>query len=187
MVDRGEFFLKSYSINQVITIRFNGQTIQLSTDPIKLDKSEKLKIELNDLSETGTLLICGLNDKKVLLNLAIDIKNLLSLALGKRIIFDKQVYWSGEGSESIERQMSKNENEGEQIIPDFEIMNFLEKTLPKWTEYSKQEKDDIYTITDYLNQTKHDFIEDRILRTVQACECASNYWLKTVDLPIELL
>jgi hypothetical protein len=93
---------------------------------------------------------------------------LLSIGLGKRVIFDRQVYWINEQSEQVDKEMSKNENQGEQIIPDIEIAKYLEQVLPAWTALSKPEKDDIFTITDYLNQTQHDFIEDRILRTVQA-------------------
>ena len=82
--------------------------------------------------------------------------------------------------------MSKNDNRGEQIIPDFQLKNFLGSTLPGWTRLSKPEKDDLFTITVYLNQTRHDFIEDRLLRTVQAWECSAFYWTKEMELPDDL-
>lgn len=185
MVDKGEFFLKGYNLNQPVNLSYSGQTITIETDTSAVVYSEKLKKEGNKV-ETAKLTIAGTNEKETLRQLAIDIKNILSIGLGKRVIFDRQVYSSNEQSEQVEKEMSKNENQGEQIIPDFEIRKYLEQVLPAWNALSKREKDDIFTITDYLNQTRHDFIEDRILRTIQAWECAANYWIKDVELSNEL-
>lgn len=82
--------------------------------------------------------------------------------------------------------MSKNHNIGEQIVPDFEIENYLNSTLGNWRKFSKKQKDDIFVITDYLNQTKIDFVEDRVLRTVQAWECAAKYWQEEIQLSEDL-
>ena len=186
MVNKGEFYLKGYFYEQKIEIFFNGKTIHLDANTNKIEKLEKLKTEESKFSETGILQISGLDDKATLLNNAINIKNLLSLGLGKRIIFDRQVYNINDACESIEKSMSKNENQGEQIIPDFKIKNYLKKTLPIWASYTENQKDDILIITDYLNQTRYDFIEDRVLRTVQAWECAANYWIKDIALSADL-
>ena len=186
MVDKGEFFLKGYTYKQPITFPFGGQTIQLYANLINHEKLTRLKSEESEVSETGILKILGLNDKEKLRDIAVDIKNLLSIGLGKTIIFDRQTYWIGEAYETIEELMNKNENQGERIIPDFEIKNYLEQVLPNWVNYSKIQKDDIFTITDYLNQTRHGHIEDRILRTVQAWECAANYWVEEMELSEDL-
>lgn len=176
--------MKGYSINRPIHLSFSGQTITIQTDTAAVLASEKLKEEKSKI-ETGKLTITGGNEKEELRQLAVDIKNLLSIGLGKRVIFDRQVFWKGEYPEQVDREMTKNDNQGEQIIPDFEIGKYLEQVLPTWSSLSKPEKDDIFTITDYLNQTRHDFIEDRILRTVQAWECAANYWTKDTRLSDE--
>lgn len=120
------------------------------------------------------------------MDIAIDIKNLLSIALGRRIIFDRQQYWFDGNADIVEKEMSKNYNAGKAIIPDSRIQEFLEQTLPKWRTYTKAEKTKIFIIINYLNQTSHDFIEDRILRTVQAWECFGHYWIEEIELTDEL-
>lgn len=185
MVDKAEFFLKGYSTNKSIEFTFDKYSINLKVDKEKVANLEKLKDDLKEASETSILTIIGSSDEIEVRSIAVDLKNLLSLALGRRVIFDRQKYWSADNSNLVETLMSKNDNEGKQIIPDFELKEFLYQTLPHWTKLSKQEKDDIFTITDYLNQTKHDFIEDRILRTVQAWECSGSCWTMETELPAE--
>lgn len=186
MSDKAEFLLKEYFVKQAISFNYSGQIIELVANEENLSKFEKLKIEENTVSETGILRIASLNDNEQKRSLAIDIKNLLSIALGRRIIFDRQKYWIGNSFEIEEKAMANSPNQGDQIVPDFEISNYLQSSLPFWTKSSKKEKDDIFTITDYLNQTRHDFVEDRILRTVQAWECAANYWVSEVELTNDL-
>lgn len=187
MVDKGEFLLKSYSTKNDIEFSFNGHAIKLIPNSDNAKRLNKLTTELAFASETSSLTIDGPADKDKLRDVAVDIKNLLSIAIGKRVTFDRQIYWTGQDSSPVEMQMSKNENEGEQIIPDFEIARYLTTTLPTWTKLSKEQKNDIFTITDYLNQTRHDFIEDRILRTVQAWECSAFNWTQEPDLPNDLI
>ncbi len=182
MIDKAEFFLKDYLLVQKVQLSFNNQTIKIETLKEKYEEYKKIKEELSDYSEFSILTITDNQDKDELLNLALDIKNLLSIALGRRIIFDKQSYWSNETQTIVNKEMSESTNFGVQIVPDFEIENFLKKTLPKWSELTKSEKTDFYIVTDYLNQTRKDFIEDRILRTMQAWECSANYWTKPVEL-----
>jgi hypothetical protein len=186
MSDKGEFLLKEYFVKQSIVFTYTGQVIHLLSNEDNISKFEKLKIDEDTVSETGILRIEAANDNEQKRLLAIDIKNLLSIALGRRIIFDRQKYWTGDSVEIEEKAMASSPNQGDQIVPDFEISRYLQSTLPFWTKCSKTEKDDIFTITDYLNQTKNDFVEDRILRTVQAWECAANYWVGEVQLTDDL-
>src|SRR5688572_6676374 len=147
MSDKGEFLLKGYFVNQSISFNYMGQDIQLVTNKENVAKLEKLKIEEDTVSETGILQIVAVDDNEEKRSLAIDIKNLLSIALGRRVIFDRQKYWTGNNFETEERIMANSPNLGEQIVPDFELANYLQSTLPSWTNYSKKEKDDIFTIT----------------------------------------
>jgi hypothetical protein len=187
MVDKGEFFLKNYSTKKDIEFSFNGHQIKLISNSDNSERLTKLTAELELASETSSIIIDGPAEKEKLLDVAVDVKNLLSIAIGKRVTFDRQIYWTGQDRSLVEMEMSKNENEGEQIIPDFEIAKYLTATLPTWTRLSKEQKNDIFIITDYLNQTRHDFIEDRILRTIQAWECSAFNWTQEPDLPNDLI
>lgn len=187
MVDRGEFFLKGHSFKRPIEFSFNGYKIELTNNRENAEQLSMLKMKLALASETSNLTITGPAEEVSLRDVAVDIKNLLSIAIGRRIIFDRQVYRTGHSQNLVEKVMSKNENEGEQIIPDFEISSYLNTTLPVWSNFTKSQKDDIFTVTDYLNQTRHDFIEDRILRTVQAWECSANYWIQEPTLSDDLI
>jgi hypothetical protein len=183
MIDRADYFLKGYYCKTPVSFSFKELEIQIVPNPAKIDQEKK---GFPTYAETGILSVSGSNDKVVLENIAVDIKNVLSIGLGNRVIFDRQSYWTGDDVENIERKMSKNGNSGEQIIPESEIHFFLAETLPKWSQLSLQEKNDIFIITDYLNQTKTDFVADRLLRTVQAWECAANYWIPEVSLTDDL-
>lgn len=183
---KADFFLKDYSINKDVLINYEGINLSIESDKRKVDNLIELKQSLEKNSETATLRITDSHSKEKSLDLAIDIKNLLSIGLGKRITFDRQLYWKDNSFEEVEKSMSKNHNMGEQIVPDFEIENYLNSTLVNWRRFSKKEKDDIFIITDYLNQTKIDFIEDRILKTVQAWECAAMYWQEEIELSEDL-
>ncbi|GAB4040195.1 hypothetical protein [Spirosoma gilvum] len=187
MIDKGEFLLMNNSIKNNIELSYNELKIELTPNPKNEERLRKLKSLLKLTAETSSLIIDGPAEQGKLLEIAIDIKNLLSIALGRRVTFDRQIYWNGQASNLEEREMSKNENKGEQIIPDFEIAKYLSTTLPIWTNLSKIEKDDIFTITDYLNQTRHGFIEDRILRVVQAWECSAYNWTQEPALPEDLV
>lgn len=186
MIDRGEFLFKGYQINIPVRLSFKDYEISLTTNLQNVENHNKLMEELTLASETSTLTIKGIGDQEKLRDVAVDIKNLLSIAIGKSVTFDRQIYWVGQSKNQIEKVMSKNENKGEQIIPDFEISKYLTAALSIWGELSKDQKTDYFTIIDYLNQTRHGFIEDRILRTVQAWECSAFYWTQESKLPPEL-
>ena len=186
MIDKGEFFLKNYLSKQKVQLSFNNQIIKIETLKDKYQEYKKIKDKLSTSSEFTVLTITENQDKDELINLALDIKNLLSIALGQRIIFNKQSYWINDTQTIINKEMSESKNLGVQIIPDSEIENFLNKTLPKWSKLTEAEKTDYFIVTDYLNQTREDFIEDRILKTMQAWECSANYWTNPVELTQDL-
>ncbi|MCF8255551.1 MAG: hypothetical protein K9H61_03065 [Bacteroidia bacterium] len=181
-MDKAEFLLKGYSYEKKVNINYNNLVLSIESDKNKIDNLNELNRSLEIGSETAKLVIEGSFTEDISLALALDIKNLLSIALGKRITFDRQLYWKNGAFEEIRRTMSKNHNFGEQVVPDTELANFLSSTLNIWLKFTNKEKNDIFIITDYLNQTNLDFIEDRILRTVQAWECAAMYWQEEIEL-----
>lgn len=182
MTEKSEFYLRNYLSKENIEFNYESQIIKIDFQKDKLAKHEEFKNKLFNNSDYTILSIDKLQKKEDSLNLAIDLKNLLSFALGKRIIFNKQSYFLEEKETVINKEMAESSNSGPQIIPDLEIKGFLISSLPIWRKLSNSEKNNFYTIFDYLNQTREGFIEDRILRTVQAWECSANYWTDKVEL-----
>lgn len=186
MIDEAKFFLKNCFIEQKVQLSLNGQTIEIETIKEKYEECKKIKKKLSAYSDFSILTITAKQDKNESLNLARDIKNLLSIALGQRVIFDKQSYFKNNNHSIVFQEMIDSTNFGIQIIPHFEIQNFLNKTLLKWIELTEEEKKIFYIVTDYLNQTREDYLEDRILRTMQAWECFANFWTKPAELNKDL-
>ena len=82
--------------------------------------------------------------------------------------------------------MAVSLNSGFPIIPDFELEKYLLETLPTWKGLSKKERDDLFVIFDYLNQSRDGFLEDRIFRIAQAWESLTDSWKVEIDLPLPL-
>ncbi len=187
MVCKTEFYLKNYFCTNKIEISYNNEKILIEFDKSKNDEFKKIEAELESKSETGLLTLFNEKNHDKSQKLAIDIISLLSLALGENIIFDRCLFREDNLDKPFEKEMVVNTNKGEQIIPNFEIKEFLEKTLPIYNNLSDIEKNEILVITDYLNQTSNGYIEDRILRMAQAWEIAAMYWVKeTIVLTDEL-
>ena len=154
--EKAIFFLNNYSGKHHVKFNFDSKDIKITVDKNVQEEISKQKDEI----QISELEISGQNTEKVYLNIAIDIKNLLSLAMGRRVTFDKQEYsYSGKPKVTL-KKMSKNSNYGYQIIPDYLISEYLKQTLPYWSTLTKSEKDALFVIFDYLNQTREDFIED---------------------------
>lgn len=182
MIEKSVFYLRNYILKEEIEFDYENQSIKINFQKEKFKKYNEIKKELYDNSDYSILSINRLQSKEDSLRLAIDIKNLLSFALGKRIVFNKQIFFIDKKQTLINKEMVENSNCGPQIIPDFEIKNFLLNSLSTWRKLSNSEKNIYHTIFDYLNQTREGFIEDRILRTVQAWECSANYWTDKTEL-----
>lgn len=187
MITRADFLLRDYDYATKIVVVIEGATIEIKKSNEVQLQYQKCKDEIDLLAQNTVMSITGPLTKEDFRGLAIDIKNLLSIALGKRITFDQQKYFRDGGIEEAEtKEMAKSPNEGQQIVPDFQLDRFLNDTLATWRTFSKEAKDQFFVVTDYLNQTKHDFIEDRILRAVQGWECAASFWEPEVPLNLEL-
>ncbi len=179
---RGEYFLKNCIVDSNVCVDFNNSSISIEGIKDNVVKLLSLEEELTYAKETGLLVIDGNIKQENLLQLALDIKNLLSLALGKMVIFDRQAYLINDELKEEKRKMREPSNEGNQIIPSFELEDFLNQTLPKWTNLEKQQKDKLFVAIDYLNQTRWGFIADRILRVTQAWESLADNWGIKADL-----
>ncbi|AHM60090.1 outer membrane receptor protein [Flammeovirgaceae bacterium 311] len=169
------FYLKGLPFMVNLKTFFEKQELEI----VPLEENiEKLKISRNQidiLEETGLLKISNSKDKDDLLRLAIGVKNLVSLALGKTITFDRFSFNFQSKSEKVEKRTVKNTNHGRQIIPEFELEKYLEETLPVWFSMNEEQQDRYYIIIDYLNQSCSGFIEDRALRIAQAWESLTDF------------
>lgn len=182
----GRFFLINYACNKELKVKIEGIELTLLIDKQKQQELNLLRDEIRDFEDIGILTIHSIVEEDVV-SLALDVKNLLSLALGKSITFNRQTLYktNGEESESV-REMANSPNSGFPIIPDFELGKYLLETLPTWKRLSKKEKDDLFVIFDYLNQSRDGFLEDRIFRIAQAWESLTDSWKVEIDLPLPL-
>lgn len=184
MEEVGEFLLRNFECDTSIQLSIGDCKIGIENIEQNIEELNNLQQKIVGIA-SSKLIIKGSHQEE-LTSLAVDIKNLLSIANGRRAIFNKSVFWNGHDKKVIENPMAENSNNGNSIIPNFEIESYLKQTLPTWRSLKKNEQDDLFTIIDYLNQTNNDFIEDRLLRTVQAWECAAYYWIEPVELTDEL-
>src|SRR5690606_15978053 len=104
MIDKAEFFLKNYLSEHNVQLSFNNQILKIETDKNKYDEYKKLKEKLSNYSFAKLTILNNQNEDESL-NLAQDIKNLLSLALGRRIIFDNQSYWHNGTERKVNSKM----------------------------------------------------------------------------------
>jgi len=183
MRTKAEFFLIGYYNKNDFNLTYKSFDINF----LLINREIQKKPDILDKKETVCLSIIGSGEKFIFLELALNIKNLLSLAFGRRIIFNRQVYTIDDNREEVFKEMSDPLNEGKQIIPEFKIDKFLDQTLTKYELFTKDEKNQFFIVTDYLNQTKHGFIEDRILHTAIAWESLADHFKVNSKLPSHLI
>lgn len=178
MVCKTEFHLKNNSFSDKIDSSLNDEKIFFDFNFKKNEEINTIKIDLDSKSETGFLEIFNEKNHEKSKNLATDITQLLSFALGLNIVFEKYIHNCQGQSETFNQKKVFICDRGQEIIPKDRIKQFLKKTLPIYSNLSDIEKNEIFVITNYLNQTSNSYIEDRILRMAQAWECAAKYWVK---------
>lgn len=182
MKERAIFILSG--IDENTEISFTIDTFSISITKITKDIEEI--IGSLDLNAKTYLLIEGSSNKEDFLQMAQSIVNLLSLAVGRRIIFNRQLYFEDKNIESVYREMAAPINEGLEIIPNFNIKAYLQQSYFRYSTFSKEDKDQFFVCTDYLNQTKNGFVEDRILHTAIAWESLADYLKVSSELPAQL-
>jgi len=184
---KAEFHLKNLNTSLSSTFKFGNSEIQIASNDYRIKEIANFLSEGNPTLETGILRIDGLTDQEENLKLAQTIRNLMSLGLGRSIIFDRQIFKDNNEESQVFRKMSDPINEGVQIVPEFCLDEYLIKTIPKWQSQSKEEENALFVAINYLNQTKNSFIEDRILKVTQAWESLAEFWEIESDLDDRLL
>ncbi len=170
-----KFYLKNIKSKLSLEFEFNSLNIKINSNDENILKLESHNSENNLIFETGILNIENSNDNELNLAVAQSIHHLLSLATGQEVIFDRQVYYNEGNPKEVREKMSAPSNEGEKIIPEFRLSRYLPQTLQKWIDLDKSQRDDLFIIINYLNQSKNGYIEDRILRTAQAWEALTMF------------
>jgi hypothetical protein len=183
----GNFFLKGLPNKGNLKLTYSNLEISISPIDENIQELKKVKGQLDSLEEVGSLRINNATDKEESINLALTIKNLLSFALGEHIVFDRANFFIGNKTEEMKKSMVKNSNSGWQIIPDYELIKYLQETIPIWQQFSKDQQDSYHIIIDYLNQSTKGFIEDRILRVAQAWESITGFLNVEGEIPEMLL
>jgi len=183
MKDRAVYILIGIDLESNVSFSIDSFSFSISKITIDIEK----QVGSISTDEKVYLSIEGVTSLEDFLDKAQAVKNLLSLALGKRIIFNKQLYYQKDEIEFVSREMAAPINEGPQIIPDARIGKYLQQVYAKYSTFSKEDRDQFFTCTDYLNQTKNGFIEDRVLHTAIAWESFADYLKQSSILPPNLL
>jgi hypothetical protein len=182
MKDKAIFVFSNLELESEIRFLFGAHTFKITKSVTDAEGLVGL-----DKNETVFLSIEGLLNKEDFLEMAQNVKNLLSLAVGKRITFNKQYYFDNKEIEAVSREMAAPINEGQPIIPNSRLEKYLTQAFLKYSGFSKEDKDQFFACTDYLNQTKNGFVEDRILHVAIAWESLAEHLKINSELPPNLL
>jgi hypothetical protein len=175
MTTKANFYLINYELEHSISAQLFEYKISLKRHDSNYSNNQLHNSLIEEFRETGILEIIGPYNEDLFLQTAIDITNLLSLALGKTFPFDNQEYFNEGRSKKKTKEMVRPMNSGNQIVPEFGLGKYLEETFPIWQNLPKNEKDRYFVVINYLNQSKHGYIEDRILRAAQAWEILAEF------------
>lgn len=104
------------------------------------------------------------------------IMNLLSIASGTGVSCDRHFFeWDGDESE-IWRHWTGDEIGPGPIIPDFEIVKFLEQALSTWQSLPEEQQKALRLAQDYINLSALGYLDTRLLHILQAWEFLAKAW-----------
>ena len=101
MKDKALFILSGLHLEKEVKFLIGAHSFKITK--ITADVEE---LAVCDKNETAYFTIEGASSKEDFLEMAQNIKNLLCLAVGKRIIFNKQYYYDNKELEAISREMA---------------------------------------------------------------------------------
>jgi hypothetical protein len=103
----------------------------------------------------------------------------ISIATGRHISFGIQhIYNENRNYKALHNNFSSC-NFIKQIIPDTSLNAFISSGMEKVKNLEHSKYLDLKTINEYLNETDHGYLDDRILRLVQCWEILANSWVKS--------
>jgi hypothetical protein len=104
------------------------------------------------------------------------VMNLLSIALGTGVSCDRHIFtWANEELE-IWRHWTGDEFGPGAIIPDYQLVKFLEQTLPIWQSLSHDQQKALRLARDYINLSARGYVDTRLLQICQSLEFLVKVW-----------
>jgi hypothetical protein len=98
----------------------------------------------------------------------------ISIATGRQISFGIQhIYNENRNYKALHNNFSSC-NFIKQIVPENSINTFISNSLGKVKNLEHNKYLDLKTINEYLNETDHGYLDDRILRLVQCWKILAN-------------
>jgi hypothetical protein len=112
-----------------------------------------------------------------------DVMALLSLASGTGISCDRHFFiWDNEELE-IWRHMTGDEIGPGPIVPGFEVVRFLEQTLPAWQTLSQNRRKVLRLAIYDINQSALGYLDTRLFHIFQPWEYLAEAWGMHAELP----
>jgi len=194
LMPQKEFIIGSFNNNQIVSAEFpligyygdeaefeyENCLYRICGDKQKADQQEILSKTWKVQLEGFNLEIKSSNlDNDEFVKRAIIITDMLSLATGNEIGFNRQIYNYLDGSScEIWRSQHLDDFGAYECVPHFRISYYLKQCFPIWLEQiSEAEKKTINVAVNYINSTSKGYLEERLLRIAQAWELVSTDWI----------
>jgi len=194
LMPQKEFIIGNFNNNQIVSAEFPligyyGDEVEfeyenclyrIGGDKQKADKQEKLSKTWEVQLEGFNLEIKNSNlDNDEFVKRATIITDMLSLATGNAIGFNRQIYNYLDGSScEIWRSQHLDDFGVYECVPLFRISYYLKQCFPIWFEQiSEADRKKINVAVNYINSTSKGYLEERLLRIAQAWELVSTDWI----------
>lgn len=194
LMPQKEFIIGNFNNNQIVSAEFpligyygdeaefeyENCLYRIGGDKQKADQQEILSKTWEVQLEGYGLEIKSSNlDNDEFVKRAIIITDMLSLATGNEIGFNRQIYNYLDGSScEIWRSQHLDDFGAYECVPHFRISYYLKQCFPIWLEQiSETEKKTINVAVNYINSTSKGYLEERLLRIAQAWELVSTDWI----------
>jgi hypothetical protein len=198
LMPKNEFIIGEFDKEQIISARFpligyygdkaefdfENFRFRLNGNKHDAAKQERLSKIWNTQLEGFCLEIEGANlssDDYVVKAMAIS--DLLSLAIGNVIGFNRQLYFSSNNHQyEIFREQHLADFGVYSCVPNFRITDFLSSCFPVWVkQLNDLERKTIRVAVNYINSTSIGYLEERVLRIAQAWELVSTDWIGDIN------
>lgn len=172
--DRIDYYITNlFDLN--LAFSFHGYTIEIKSERESIKERISLYWKLPQVGSVIT--VTKSNDSiKDYLKIINYVLWILSLSTGRHLSFGIQhIFYDEKNYKAIHNNFSSY-NHIHDIIPKNSIKYLLSKGLIILNEFDKSNLIDFRTILEYLNETDHGYLDDRILRIVQCWEIVSSTW-----------
>lgn len=171
---RIDFYISNlFDVN--LTFSFNDYTIVIKSE------RESIKQKISKywkLPQVGSIITIKKASESVeeYLKIINYVLWIVSLATGRHLSFGIQHIFNDERNYKAVHNNFSSYNYIHDIIPINSVKHLLSNGLIKLNGFDDSKLIDIRTVLEYLNDTDHGYLDDRILRIVQCWEIVSNTW-----------